>query len=122
MKGEADEPVARWTTGPPSGRPSMAAPGFARSRIARHQTARQTERIGGRSRVVVRNPGLGWRRIIEKSAFADFAALRRSFRAVDKVGDKLVFNIGGNKWRLIAHVNFEHQIVYVKGSVDARRL
>ncbi|MGH8564135.1 MAG: type II toxin-antitoxin system HigB family toxin [Gammaproteobacteria bacterium] len=26
----------------------------------------------------------------------------------------MVFNIGGNKWRLIAHVNFERQIVYVK--------
>jgi mRNA interferase HigB len=57
----------------------------------------------------------GWKRIIEKSVFADFAALRRSFRAVDEAGDKLVFNIGGNKWRLIAHVNFECQIVYVKG-------
>lgn len=59
-------------------------------------------------------PLQGWKRIIEKSAFADFAALRRSFRAVDKVGDKPVFTIGANKWHLIAHVNFERQIVYVK--------
>ncbi|MGQ0592628.1 MAG: type II toxin-antitoxin system HigB family toxin, partial [Gammaproteobacteria bacterium] len=59
-------------------------------------------------------PLQSWKRIIEKSAFGDFAALRRSFRAVDKVGDKLVFTIGGNKWRLIAHVNFERKIVYVK--------
>jgi len=31
-------------------------------------------------------PLQAWRRIIEKSAFVNFAALRRAFRAVDKVG------------------------------------
>jgi len=50
-------PCAGWTTGPPSGRPGMTALGFARGRIAQHKEARQTERIGGRSRVVVRNAG-----------------------------------------------------------------
>jgi hypothetical protein len=37
LKGEADEPVVLWMTGPPSRQAGMAALGFARSRIAQHK-------------------------------------------------------------------------------------
>jgi mRNA interferase HigB len=30
------------------------------------------------------------------------------------VGDRTVFNIGGNKFRLIAHVDYRTQIIYIK--------
>lgn len=33
---------------------------------------------------------------------------------VDKVGELTVFDIGGNKYRLIAYIRFEKQIVYIK--------
>jgi mRNA interferase HigB len=33
---------------------------------------------------------------------------------VDKVGERFVFNIGGNKYRLIAAVAFQAQLVWVK--------
>jgi hypothetical protein len=36
------------------GRPQL---GFARSEVSQHKTARQTDRIGDRSRVVVTNAG-----------------------------------------------------------------
>ena len=55
-----------------------------------------------------------WRRIIEKNAFEHFSALKQAFRSVDKVGELMVFNIGGNKYRLVAYVQFPRQIVYVK--------
>jgi mRNA interferase HigB len=58
-------------------------------------------------------PLQGWRKVIEKNTFANWAELKRSFGAVDKVGDKTVFDIGGNKYRIIAHVRFEKQIVYI---------
>ena len=38
----------------------------------------------------------GWRRVIEKSRFANWAELKSAFNAVDKVGDFAVFDIGGN--------------------------
>jgi mRNA interferase HigB len=56
----------------------------------------------------------GWRQVIEKNSFADWAELKRSFGAIDKVGDKTVFDVGGNKYRIITHVRFKRQIVYIK--------
>ncbi|CAM5525760.1 type II toxin-antitoxin system HigB family toxin [Eoetvoesiella caeni] len=57
---------------------------------------------------------LGWRRVIEKNRFINWAALTSAFGSVDKVDELTVFNIGGNKYRLIAYVRFEKQIVYIK--------
>lgn len=58
-------------------------------------------------------PLQGWRKIIEKNTFTNWAELKSAFCAVDKVGNKTVFDIGGNKYRIIAHVRFEKQIVYI---------
>jgi len=59
-------------------------------------------------------PLQGWRRIIESNDFENFAALKLAFNSADLVGERVVFNIGGNKYRLIAYVKFDKQIVYVK--------
>lgn len=56
----------------------------------------------------------GWRRTIEKNRFAHWAELKAAFNSVDKVGDLTVFDIGGNKYRLIAHIRFDRQILYIK--------
>ena len=55
-----------------------------------------------------------WRRLIERSSYASFAELRSTFATIDKVGDRFVFNIGGNKYRLVATIAFAPQIVWVK--------
>ena len=52
--------------------------------------------------------------MIEKNRFDTWAALKAAFNTVDKVGDLVVFNVGGNKYRLITHIRFEKQIVYIK--------
>lgn len=65
-------------------------------------------------------PLQGWRRVIEKNQFANWAALKAAFNTVDKVGDLTVFDVGGNKYRLIAFVRFEKQIVYVKAVLHHR--
>ena len=56
----------------------------------------------------------GWRRVIEKNRFGNWAELKASFPTVDKVGELAVFNMGGNKFRLVAYIRFEKQIVYIK--------
>jgi mRNA interferase HigB len=56
----------------------------------------------------------GWRQVIEKNHFANWAELKKAFNSVDKIRDKTIFDIGGNKYRIIAHVRFEKQILYVK--------
>ena len=52
--------------------------------------------------------------MIEKNRFENWGELKASFNAVDRVGDLVVFDIGGNKYRLIAYIRFEKQIVYIK--------
>jgi mRNA-degrading endonuclease HigB of HigAB toxin-antitoxin module len=51
---------------------------------------------------------------LEAGTFANFADLRRAFNATDKVGDFYVFDIGGNKFRLVAAVHFNVQKLYVR--------
>jgi len=55
-----------------------------------------------------------WFRILKKNEFSGFNALRQIFPSADKVGKLIVFNIGGNKYRLIASIHFNRQKVYVR--------
>jgi mRNA interferase HigB len=55
-----------------------------------------------------------FRHLIEHGTFGSFAQLRATFASVDKVGERFVFNIGGNKYRLIAAIAFQAQLVWVK--------
>ena len=55
-----------------------------------------------------------FRRLIEAGRFATFAQLKATFASVDKVGERYVFNIGGNKYRLIAAIAFKPELLWVK--------
>ncbi|MEX8519645.1 MAG: type II toxin-antitoxin system HigB family toxin [Leptothrix sp. (in: b-proteobacteria)] len=55
-----------------------------------------------------------FRRLVEHGEFRNFAELRATFASVDKVGERYVFNIGGNKYRLIAAIAFAPQLLWVK--------
>jgi mRNA interferase HigB len=55
-----------------------------------------------------------WRKIVEATDYTHFAALRSSFNAVDHVGDHYVFDIGGNKYRLVAAIHFNRQMLFVR--------
>lgn len=59
-------------------------------------------------------PLQAWRKAIEAGRFADFAQLKLTFNSVDKVGSYHVFNVGGNKYRLIASIHFNTQTVYLR--------
>lgn len=59
-------------------------------------------------------PLQAFRHLVEKGRYDSFAALRATFRGVDKVGDRFVFNIGGNKYRLIASIAFTAELLWVK--------
>lgn len=65
-------------------------------------------------------PLQGWRRVIEKNSFANWAELKTAFNAVDKVNELAVFDIGGNKYRLMAYIRFEKQILYIKAVLTHR--
>jgi mRNA interferase HigB len=55
-----------------------------------------------------------WHKIVEKSSYQSFAELRLTFPSADIVGQYTVFNIGGNKVRLIASIHYDRGRVYVR--------
>ncbi len=55
-----------------------------------------------------------WRKVIALSVFTSFASLKTTFNTVDKVGLFYVFDIGGNKYRVIAAIHFDHQKLYIR--------
>ena len=55
-----------------------------------------------------------WYAIMSRTDFGSFAELKRVFRSVDKVGKFTVFDIGGNKFRLIAAIHYNRKKVYIR--------
>jgi mRNA interferase HigB len=55
-----------------------------------------------------------WHKIVEKSSYQNFAELRLTFPSADIVGQYTVFNIGGNKVRLIASIHYDRGRVYIR--------
>ena len=49
----------------------------------------------------------GWYKTVRKEGWTDFASVRRTFEIADLVGRCVVFNIGGNTFRLIAAVRYQ---------------
>ena len=58
---------------------------------------------------------------VEKGVYRNFAELKATFRGVDKVGERYVFNVGGNKYRVIAGIAFSVQIIWVKAVLTHAR-
>ena len=65
-------------------------------------------------------PLQGWRRVMEQNRFGNWAELKAAFNTIDKIGELTVFDIGGNKYRLVAYIRFEKQIVYIKAVLTHR--
>ncbi len=55
-----------------------------------------------------------WYKITNKANWQNFAQLRRAFSSADLVGKFTVFNISGNKYRLITLVDYQYQEVYIR--------
>jgi mRNA interferase HigB len=54
-----------------------------------------------------------WLVIARKARWRNFAELREDFGSADQVGRRTVFNIAGNKYRLIGRVNYQTQKVFI---------
>jgi mRNA interferase HigB len=55
-----------------------------------------------------------WYRLVKSAKWENFNELREYFGAADIVGNFTVFNIKGNHYRLIADVQYEKQIIFIK--------
>lgn len=62
------------------------------------------------------NPPLNdWFEAAKAANWRSLATIRQSFNSVDYVGnDRYVFNIGGNKFRLVVLILFPARTIYIK--------
>ncbi len=58
---------------------------------------------------------LYWVAVVKRAEWHGAMDVKRDFASVDAIGkQRYVFNIGGNKYRLVVVVQFAHQCVYVR--------
>ena len=55
-----------------------------------------------------------WYKLMKPKDFTSFADLRTIFPSADQVGELTVFNIGGNKARLIAAIHYNRRRIYIR--------
>ena len=51
--------------------------------------------------------------LVRQANWAHFAAVKNTFAATDYVSGRLVFDIGGNKYRVVPSVDFDERIFVV---------
>lgn len=61
-----------------------------------------------------KEPLIRWHQIVGRTDFASFAELRQTFPSADKVDRYIVFNIAGNKYRLVTSVHFNRRKIYIR--------
>ena len=55
-----------------------------------------------------------WYKLMKRGKFRSFVELRTAFPHADQVQNLTVFNIGGNKARLIAAIHYNRQKIYIR--------
>ncbi|MEM7136112.1 MAG: type II toxin-antitoxin system HigB family toxin [Myxococcota bacterium] len=56
-----------------------------------------------------------WLREMKRGCFRRPSDVRRHYRSADFVGDdRVIFNIGDNKYRLVVHISYRRQIAFIK--------
>lgn len=61
-----------------------------------------------------RAPLNAWFTIVRKTDYTSFADLRATLPSADQVSRFTVFNIGGNKFRLIAAIHYSRKKLYIR--------
>ena len=63
----------------------------------------------------------GWLKLLEENKFKNFTELKQIFGSVDKVGKFYVFDVGGNKLRIITAIHFNRGKVYVRAILNHKQ-
>lgn len=56
-----------------------------------------------------------WHQEVERADWTDPAAVKAQFRSASVLRNhRMVFNIAGNKYRLVVKINYPYRIVYIR--------
>ncbi|HTO96070.1 MAG TPA: type II toxin-antitoxin system HigB family toxin [Myxococcales bacterium] len=68
-----------------------------------------------RSHPEARGPLSAWFSELKKARWTGAAGVRARFPSASLVGqDRIVFNIAGNKYRLVVRVNYPYRVMYIR--------
>jgi mRNA interferase HigB len=59
-------------------------------------------------------PLCAWCRIVEHGSFSDFNTLKATFGAADYVAPYTLFNVGGNRFRVVAVIHYDRRRIYIR--------
>jgi mRNA interferase HigB len=55
-----------------------------------------------------------WAAVVRAAEWRSFVEVRKTFNTADYVAPHVIFNIGGNKFRLLAIIDFKESVVIVR--------
>lgn len=55
-----------------------------------------------------------WNEIVKIATWQNLTEVQQTYTAAEAVGDFTVFNIKGNRYRLIVSINYSRQLIYFK--------
>lgn len=77
--------------------------------------AKRTLREFWRQYTDAKGPLEAWFREVQRANWASPQEIKDRYASASFVGnDRVIFNIGGNKYRLIVRVNYQYGIVYIR--------
>ncbi len=62
-----------------------------------------------------RDPVMAWYRQVKRADWAEPADIKRGIRSASILKDgRVVFNIAGNKYRIVVWINYPYRVVYIR--------
>src|SRR5205809_621619 len=61
-----------------------------------------------------KRPLLAWYQETVEADWGGPAAVKQKYRSASFVGDRVVFNIKGNDYRLVVWINYPYRVVYIR--------
>lgn len=61
-----------------------------------------------------KSPLANWYATVKQNNFSSFSNLKLMFTNADRVGKLTVFNVGGNKVRLVAAIHYNRKRIYIR--------
>ena len=55
-----------------------------------------------------------WYSVAKHADWESFADVKQTFNAADLVAPHIVFDMGGNKYRLVAAINFRKRVLFIR--------
>ena len=78
-----------------------------------------------------RDPLMAWFRQVRQADWAKSAEIKRDIRSASILRDgRVVFNVAGNKYRIVVWINYPYRVVYIRfigthrqyDAIDAQRI